>query len=132
MLAPGMIPAFPTPVAGINYNFRCEAVTNCSVGRLGWNEFTEIWARLHLPNPPPHVVRKSVLLGFAFGWFLRISNLAGFPTPTHYSREGAIHRPRRFVNLNLTRLSYERPRLRGVVRSRRRLREFTSALRHSG
>jgi hypothetical protein len=42
MLAPGMIPAFPLPVVGINYNFRCEAVTNCNVGRLGWNEFIEI------------------------------------------------------------------------------------------
>ncbi len=30
MLAPGMIPAFPLPVVGINYNFRCEAVTNCN------------------------------------------------------------------------------------------------------
>jgi hypothetical protein len=37
-----MIPAFPLPVVGINYNFRCEAVTNCNVGRLGWNEFIEI------------------------------------------------------------------------------------------
>src|SRR5579863_2221298 len=26
MLAPGMIPSFPLPVAGVNYNFRCEAV----------------------------------------------------------------------------------------------------------
>jgi CRP-like cAMP-binding protein len=42
MLAPGMIPAFPQPVVGINYNFRCEAVTNCNVGRLGWDEFIEI------------------------------------------------------------------------------------------
>jgi CRP-like cAMP-binding protein len=42
MLAPGMIPAFPPPVAGISYNFRCEAVTNCNVGRLGWDEFIEI------------------------------------------------------------------------------------------
>jgi CRP-like cAMP-binding protein len=42
MLAPGMIPAFPLPVVGINYNFRCEAVTNCDVGRLGWDEFIEI------------------------------------------------------------------------------------------
>src|SRR6266446_10071724 len=42
MLAPGMIPAFPLPVAGINYNFRCEAVTNCNVGTLDWNEFIEI------------------------------------------------------------------------------------------
>jgi CRP-like cAMP-binding protein len=42
MLAPGMIPAFPQPVVGINYNFCCEAVTNCHVGTLGWNEFIEI------------------------------------------------------------------------------------------
>ncbi len=42
MLAPGMIPAFPLPVAGINYDFRCEAVTNCNVGRLSWDEFIEI------------------------------------------------------------------------------------------
>src|SRR6266852_8481960 len=42
MLAPAMIPAFPLPVVGINNNFRCEAVTNCNVGRLGWNEFIEI------------------------------------------------------------------------------------------
>jgi CRP-like cAMP-binding protein len=42
MLAPGMIPAFPLPAAGINYNFPCEAVTNCNVGRLGWDEFIEI------------------------------------------------------------------------------------------
>jgi hypothetical protein len=35
MLAPEMIPAFPLPAVGINYDFRCEAVTNCNVGRLG-------------------------------------------------------------------------------------------------
>src|ERR1700751_1017631 len=32
MLAPGMIPSLPQPVVGINYNFRCEAVTNCQLG----------------------------------------------------------------------------------------------------
>jgi CRP-like cAMP-binding protein len=42
MLAPGMIPAFPQPVIGINYNFRCEAVTACSVGTIGWDDFIEI------------------------------------------------------------------------------------------
>src|SRR6266478_2951117 len=42
MLAPGMIPAFPQPVVGINYNFRCEAVTNCHVGTLDWDKFIEI------------------------------------------------------------------------------------------
>jgi hypothetical protein len=42
MSAPGIIPVFPQPVVGINYNFRCEAVTNCQVGTLGWNEYIEI------------------------------------------------------------------------------------------
>ena len=32
MIAPGMIPGFPPPVAGISYKFRCEAVTQCRVG----------------------------------------------------------------------------------------------------
>ena len=42
MLAPGMIPSFPLPVVGINYNFRCEAVTNCQVGTIEWGVFVEI------------------------------------------------------------------------------------------
>jgi CRP/FNR family cyclic AMP-dependent transcriptional regulator len=42
MLAPGMIPSFPLPVAGINYNFRCEAVTNCQIGTIDWGVFVEI------------------------------------------------------------------------------------------
>jgi CRP-like cAMP-binding protein len=42
MLAPGMIPSFPRPVAGISYNFRCEAVTNCQVGTIDWDAFVEI------------------------------------------------------------------------------------------
>ena len=42
MLAPGMIPSFPQPVAGISYNFRCEAVTNCQVGTIAWDRFVKI------------------------------------------------------------------------------------------
>lgn len=42
MLAPGMIPSFPLPVSGINYNFRCEAVTDCQVGTIDWGVFVEI------------------------------------------------------------------------------------------
>ena len=42
MLAPGMIPSFPPPVIGINYNFRCEAVTNCQVGTIDWDAFVKI------------------------------------------------------------------------------------------
>jgi Crp-like helix-turn-helix domain len=37
-----MIPSFPLPVVGINYNFRCEAVTNCQVGKIDWGVFVEI------------------------------------------------------------------------------------------
>jgi CRP-like cAMP-binding protein len=42
MLAPGMIPSFPQPVVGINYNFRCEAVTSCQVGTIDWGVFVDI------------------------------------------------------------------------------------------
>ena len=42
MLAPGMIPSFPPPVIGINYNFRCEAVTSCQVRTIDWGVFVEI------------------------------------------------------------------------------------------
>src|SRR5258708_27617527 len=33
MVPPGMVPGFPPAVTGINYHFRCEAVTPCQVGR---------------------------------------------------------------------------------------------------
>ena len=42
MVSPGLIPAFPTPVRGITYNFRCEAVTNCEVGAIAMNTFVKI------------------------------------------------------------------------------------------
>jgi CRP-like cAMP-binding protein len=42
MLAPGMIPSFPPPAAGISYNFRCEAVTECQVGAVELDTFIEI------------------------------------------------------------------------------------------
>jgi CRP/FNR family transcriptional regulator, cyclic AMP receptor protein len=42
MLAPGMIPSFPPPVIGIDYSFRCEAVTDCRVGTIDWGMFVEI------------------------------------------------------------------------------------------
>ena len=34
MVGPGMIPGLPQPTAGVSYNFRCEAVTNCEIGTL--------------------------------------------------------------------------------------------------
>ena len=42
MVAPGLIPAFPTTVTGITYNFRCEAVTSCQIGTIGLNDFVKI------------------------------------------------------------------------------------------
>src|ERR1700756_556793 len=42
MVAPGMIPGFPPPVAGISYNFRCEAVTECQIGVVALARFIEI------------------------------------------------------------------------------------------
>src|SRR5690349_89404 len=42
MVAPGMIPGFPPSVLGINYKFRCEAVTDCQVGAVALKTFIEI------------------------------------------------------------------------------------------
>jgi CRP-like cAMP-binding protein len=42
MVAPGMIPGFPPPVAGISYNFRCEAVTPCRIATIELEAFVEI------------------------------------------------------------------------------------------
>lgn len=42
MVAPGMIPGCPVAVTGVNYNFRCEAVTNCQVGIVDFSTFVEI------------------------------------------------------------------------------------------
>lgn len=42
MLAPGMIPGFPPPVAGISYSFRCEAVTDCEIGSVAIEAFIDI------------------------------------------------------------------------------------------
>jgi len=42
LVAPGIIPAFPTPVTGVTFNFRCEAVTICQVGSMGLNSFVKI------------------------------------------------------------------------------------------
>lgn len=42
MLAPGLIPAFPAPIDGIIFNFRCEAITTCQVGAIELNTFMKI------------------------------------------------------------------------------------------
>jgi len=42
MVAPGMIPGFPPAAPGINYNFRCEAVTACQIGTVDFEAFLGI------------------------------------------------------------------------------------------
>jgi CRP/FNR family transcriptional regulator, cyclic AMP receptor protein len=42
MIAPGMIPGVPAAVAGIRYNFRCEAITDCQIGTVSLATFIEI------------------------------------------------------------------------------------------
>src|SRR5712671_4674218 len=42
MVAPGMVPGFPPRVIGIKYDFRCEAVTNCTVGSIELEKLIEI------------------------------------------------------------------------------------------
>ena len=42
LLAPGLIPEFPSAVSTINYDFRCEAVTTCQVGTVAMDTFIKI------------------------------------------------------------------------------------------
>ena len=74
MLAPGLIPAFPTAVSSITYNFRCEAVTNCSVGTVGLNSFMKICLGISAK------AFKQMSTSFLGRWdrvHLRCSNLIG-------------------------------------------------------
>lgn len=74
MLAPGLIPAFPTAVSGITYNFRCEAVTSCQIGTIGLNGFMKICLGIG------STAFKQMADGFLGRWdrvHLRCSNLVG-------------------------------------------------------
>jgi hypothetical protein len=42
MVGPGMIPCLPPTTAGVNYNFRCEAITNCEIGTVRMNKLIRI------------------------------------------------------------------------------------------
>ena len=75
MVAPGMIPAFPIPVTGVNYDFRCEAVTTCQVGILELNTFVEISLGIASAD------FKRLLANYVGRWdlvHLRCSNLMSF------------------------------------------------------
>ena len=75
MVAPGMIPAFPIPVTGVNYDFRCEAVTTCQVVILELNTFVEISLGIASAD------FKRLLANYVGRWdlvHLRCSNLMCF------------------------------------------------------
>jgi CRP/FNR family transcriptional regulator, cyclic AMP receptor protein len=74
MLSPGLIPAFPAPVAGITYNFRCEAVTSCEVGTIGLNSFMKICLGI---GSAAFKLMAASLLGRWDRVHLRCSNLLG-------------------------------------------------------
>lgn len=74
LVSPGLIPAFPTPVRGITYNFRCEAVTNCQVGALGLDSFLRICLGIGSAE------YKNMVGSFLGRWdrvLVRCSNLIG-------------------------------------------------------
>lgn len=74
MLAPGLIPAFPSAVTGITYNFRCEAVTSCQIGTIGLHGFMKICLGIGA------TAFKQMADGFLGRWdrvHLRCSNLVG-------------------------------------------------------
>jgi hypothetical protein len=64
MVAPGMIPDFPPPVAGISYNFRSEAITACQVGTIELKAFIEI----SLPSLPKTSSGWSSAISAAGTW----------------------------------------------------------------
>ena len=75
MVSPGLIPEFPPAVAGITYNFRCEAVTNCEVGAIGLNTFMKICLGISSAS------FKRMSAGLVGRWdriHLRSSNIMGF------------------------------------------------------
>src|SRR5580700_2746455 len=74
MSSPGLIPEFPTAVAGITYNFRCEAVTNCEVGTIELDSFLKICLGID------SAAFKRMSASFLGRWdrvHLRCSNLMG-------------------------------------------------------
>src|SRR5260221_14083304 len=50
VLAPGMVPSFPSPVSGISYDFRCEAVTLCRMGAIRLESLVEISLGIRLTD----------------------------------------------------------------------------------
>jgi CRP-like cAMP-binding protein len=74
LLSPGLIPEFPAAVAGITFNFRCEAVTSCQVGTIGLNTFVKICLGIG------SLEYKHMAASFLGRWdrvHVRCSNLAG-------------------------------------------------------
>jgi CRP-like cAMP-binding protein len=74
MVAPGMIPGLPAAVTGVNYDFRCEAITDCKVGIVELNTLVEISLGI------TSVDFKRLAVNYAGRWdlvHLRCSNFMG-------------------------------------------------------
>jgi CRP-like cAMP-binding protein len=74
ILSPGLIPSFPAAVAGITYNFRCEAVSSCQVGTIDMSDF------MHICLGIESAAFQHMAAGFLGRWdrvHLRCSNLIG-------------------------------------------------------
>jgi len=74
VLAPGLIPSFPSTVPGITYNFRCEAVTSCQIGTIEMDRFINICLGIE------SAAFMHMAAGFIGRWdrvHLRCSNLIG-------------------------------------------------------
>jgi len=80
IVAPGMIPGVPAAVAGIKYNFRCEAVTDCRIGTVPLATFIEIalgiasedFKRMAASYSGPWDLLRFALLEFS--WATRLRN----------------------------------------------------------
>jgi CRP-like cAMP-binding protein len=76
MVAPGTIPAFPQTVPGLSYNFRMEAVSNCSIGVISLRHFIKIALGISSDN-----FKRAADICFG-GWHkvqLRSANFGGHP-----------------------------------------------------
>lgn len=50
ILLPGIIPIFPPLVTGVAYAFRCEAISDCQIGTIELNRFTDICLGVKWPG----------------------------------------------------------------------------------
>ena len=72
MVAPGLVPCFPPPIAGISYDFRCEAVVPCQIGTVEVDSLIEILLGIASAD------FKRMAMSYLGGWGLVQSRCANF------------------------------------------------------